>query len=205
MNKFELMNKVMTSDLKKEQKLLLIEVILRMDEGKEAFPGVKRLCQVLGIKHSKNFKGVESYLPPGFITVTKKGRKNFYTLNTPAVEGLSEASVIVKETPNPNTPAVEGSNTPAVAENTPAVEGANSSIDITGDNSPTPVAGAPVVLDDIFHLEGKDNSPSNSQIDEPVLDEENQRPSYRQMRRHNEGKCIGDVTCPLPHPEMVGW
>lgn len=142
MNKFDLMSKVTVGDLTKEQKLLLIELILRADDDGVSWPSVQRLCQVLGITHEKNFKGVEHYLE-GYVTKGKRGRKNFYTLNTPAVEGVSVADVTIKHTPPLNdAPAVEGANTPAVADNTPAladntpaVEGANSSLNNTRDSS----------------------------------------------------------------------
>lgn len=138
MNKFDWFNRVTIADLKKEQKLLLVEMILRMDESGQSHPSAVRLCKVLGIAHAKNFKGVEHYLP-GVFTLVKRGRKNFYVLNTPALEGLlTEAKVNTSH----NTPAVEGVNTPAVADNTPAaaedspaVEGSNTSLDTSKNNT----------------------------------------------------------------------
>jgi hypothetical protein len=80
---------------------------------------------VAGIKHEKNFKGVAHYLGD-LVTVTKVGRQNYYLINTPAVEGLSQSAVTLKETPSRAvTPAVEGVNTPAPADDTPALEGVN--------------------------------------------------------------------------------
>ena len=121
MNKFDLMNKVMVSDLAPEDKCLLVELILRADENWQARPSVERLCKARGIKYEKNFKGADYYLP-GLVTKVRSGRRNVYVINTPAVAGLSQAGVTIKHT---DTPAVEGANTPAVADNTPAVEGVN--------------------------------------------------------------------------------
>jgi len=62
MNKFVLMNRVLTSILKPEDKVLLVELILRSDDTGECYPSVERLCQVRGIRHEKNFRGAEVYL-----------------------------------------------------------------------------------------------------------------------------------------------
>lgn len=125
MNKFDLMNVALVSALGAEDKALLIELILRSDENWESFPSVERLCKVRGIKHEKNFKGADYYLP-NLVRVVKMGRKNHYFLNVDAILALDSQEVIIK-----HTPALEGVNTPAVADNTPAVEGANSSINNT--------------------------------------------------------------------------
>lgn len=139
MNKFDLINKVLMSDLKPEDKCLLIELIVRSDDNWESRPSVERLCKVRGIKHEKNFKGADHYLP-GLVTKIKKGRRNWYVINTPAVAGLSDASVVIKHTPSlADTPSVEGVNTPAVADNTPAVEGANTTKNTTVDTTEAPV------------------------------------------------------------------
>lgn len=124
-DKMRLMHKVWYSDLTATQKAILTYLISKADGKGVAWPTVATLCQVAGIKHEKNFKGVAHYLD-GLVTVTKVGRQNYYLLNTPALEGLSEAEVILKETPSrTDTPAVEGLNTPAPADNTPATEGSN--------------------------------------------------------------------------------
>jgi hypothetical protein len=138
MNKFDAINKVMVSDLNPEDKCLLVELITRADDQWRCWPSVERLCKARGIKHEKNFKGADHYLP-GLVTKVKRGRKNVYTINTPALEGLSEATVTIKHT---NTPALEGVNTPAVADNTPAVEGANTTSNTTEDTSSIATAGA---------------------------------------------------------------
>lgn len=145
MNKFDVINKVLTSDLGAEDKCLLIELVMRSDDEWTSWPSVKTLCKARGMRNTKHFKGVDHYLP-GLFTIKKKGRKNFYTLNTPAVEGLSEAQVNVKETPTTYNPAVEGSNSPAVADNSPAVPGANSTKNNTRDSS-TLVPDGPVDMD----------------------------------------------------------
>lgn len=155
MNKFELMNKVTISTLAPGDKVLLIELLLRWNTATgQLNPSVERLCKARGIKHEKNFKGVETYLN-GLVTKEKRGRKNYYQLNIEAIACLEELQVTIKHTPalegvsrteggdDINTPAVEGvytpalegANTPAAADNTPAVEGANSSIDNTVDSS----------------------------------------------------------------------
>lgn len=152
-NKYELMSKVNVSNLSKEAKLLLNELIIRWNkETGQCNPGVERLCKVIGMKNEKNFKGVEHYLP-GLVTSKKVGRKNFYTLNLEAIAALDEASVSIKHT---NTPAVEGvytpsvegvlsPDTPAVADNTPAVEGANSKDNTKVIESKVESTTAPVV------------------------------------------------------------
>lgn len=128
MNKFELINVVTLSDLKQENKPLLTELIMRSDDEGLSWPSVERLCKARGIKHEKNFKGADVYLP-GLVTKVKRGRKNNYVLNVPAILALDRHHVVIKHT---DTPAVEGVNTPAVADNTPALadntpaaEGAN--------------------------------------------------------------------------------
>ena len=173
MNKFELLSKVAVSQLAAEDKMLLTELIIRADDKGECFPSVQRLCQVRGIRHEKNFKGVDTYLP-GLVTTERRGRKNYYILNTPAIEGLLPLEVDIKHTPavegvlaevdtpasegvleldtpalEDNTPAVEGVNTPAVADNTPAQEGANSTLDNTYESTKDST-GAPESDDSLF-------------------------------------------------------
>lgn len=184
MNKFDLINKVLMSDLQAEDKCLLIELITRSDDNGKSWPSVQRLCKARGIRYTKNFKGADHYLP-GLVTKTKQGRKNVYVINTPAVAGLSEVEVTIKHTPAlegvsavntpsrpDNTPAVEGSNTPAVADNTPSTEGANSTSNTTEDTSKkstSTVADAPV-LDTSLNLKLEDGlEPSLNRKQAPVL------------------------------------
>lgn len=151
MNKFDLMNTVLQSQLKPEDKTLLCELILRYntDTG-QLNPSVERLCRARGIKHEKNFKGVHVYLS-GLVEVFKGGRKNSYRLNEDAILALPALAVTIKHTPDPrahtpaladNTPALEGADTPALADDTPATadnspsqEGANNTEDNTGNSS----------------------------------------------------------------------
>lgn len=167
MNKFDLINKVLMSDLQAENKCLLIELIVRADDQWVSWPSVERLCKVRGIKHEKNFKGADHYLP-GLVTKTKKGRKNVYTINTPAVAGLSDAVVVIRHTPPlNNTPAVEGSYTPAVADNTPAVEGANTTSNTTEDTTEAPVSADASPVPSNYKYKTVSNS-SNSRDTETV-------------------------------------
>lgn len=136
MNKFDAINKVLTSDLQAQDKCLLIELIVRADEDWVSWPSVERLCKVRGIKHEKNFKGADFYLP-GLVTKTKRGRKNTYTLNIKGIEELRDASIAIK-----HTPALEGvytpaapDNTPAQADNTPSAAGANTTYNTTRENT----------------------------------------------------------------------
>ena len=151
MNKYELINAVLISDLRAEDKTLLIELIMRADENGYCWPSVERLCMVRGIKYEKNFKGADKYLP-GLVSVGKAGRKNTYTLNVPAIKALGTTKVTLKHTPAVEgvyTPAV-ADNTPAVADNTPAVEGANSTKNnkriVQKESTSTTVPDGPVVV-----------------------------------------------------------
>jgi hypothetical protein len=134
-NKFDLINKVLVSELGAQDKCLLIELIVRDGEG-GCYPSVKRLCKARGIQHQKNFKGVDSYLP-GLVTKRKGGRKNFYTLNRTAIMQLPEAGLTEKETPSlsgVNPPSPEDNN-PSQAENNPWEGGANTSFDTSKNSS----------------------------------------------------------------------
>ena len=125
MNKFDLLNKVYTSDLSSTQKNLLCYLITKSNDKWESWPTVARLAQVAGVKYEKNFV-LSKYLGEEFVTVKRVGKRNHYYLNPPAVAGLKEGVVVFNETPSRNNPpAVEGVNPPAPAENTPAVEGLN--------------------------------------------------------------------------------
>jgi len=136
MNKFELINTVLQSTLNAEDKTLLIELIMRADDEGKCWPSVERLCKARGMKHEKNFKGADFYLP-GLVTKTKNGRKNTYYLNVDAIEELSKAEVAIKHTPSVagvNTPST-ADDTPSVADNTPSVAGANSTSNNTKNNT----------------------------------------------------------------------
>ena len=117
MNKFELMNVVTVSTLSPENKNLLMELILRSDLEGVSFPSVQRLCQARSMKHEKNFKGVESYLP-GLVTKQKKGRRNWYYLNESAILALGDQKVVIKHTAPLGT-----TMTPAKTEVTPPKTG----------------------------------------------------------------------------------
>lgn len=146
-NKFDVLNKVVRSNLRAQDKCLLVELVLRSDDNWYSWPSVQRLAQARGIRHEKNFKGAEVYLP-GLVTKSKVGRKNGYTLNVAAIMALGEVEVVIKHTPA-LAPAGEGSDhpadaddtpgqaddTPGEAENVPAKEGANSSKNTTENSS----------------------------------------------------------------------
>lgn len=179
-NKFDLLNTVTISKLAPGDKVLLIELILRWNkETGQLNPSVERLCKARGIKHEKNFKGVETYLE-GLVTKEKRGRKNYYQLNieaiacleplevtikhTPALEGVSSKEVPANtDTPADEgvyTPAAEGANTPSGADNTPAAEGANSSyntsVDSSSNTSKTAGADAPSLNSREYKEQGED-------------------------------------------------
>src|SRR3954451_14118941 len=97
-NKFDVMSHVVRTTLNADDKALLVELIIRSDDNWFSWPSVQRLCQVRGIKHEKNFKGVDAYLP-GLVTKVKRGRKNTYTLNVPAIMALPLFEVHIKHTP----------------------------------------------------------------------------------------------------------
>lgn len=143
MNKFDLINKVLVSDLDVKEKPLLVELIMRADDEWKCWPSIERLCKARGIKHERNFKGVDVYLP-GLVTKVKRGRSYTYHINTSAVAELSDAAVTIKHTPalgtsETDTSAREEVNTSAVAADTSAVEGANSTYNNTVDSTEAPV------------------------------------------------------------------
>lgn len=111
---FRLIDAVILSNLKPEDKTTLVELISRADERGECYPSVARLCQARGMKHEKNFKGVASYLPEGLVEVDRRGRQNHYRLNFKAILALAPADVVLKNTPS------RADNTPAVADDTPS-------------------------------------------------------------------------------------
>lgn len=161
MNKFDLINKVLTSTLKADDKNLLIELIVRTDYERhgnwDCWPSVQRLAQVRGMRNERHFKGVDVYLP-GLASKRKAGRKNVYTIAPAAIMALPTFEVTVKHTPavaGVNTPAVEV-DTPAVAANTPVVAGANSthnntrhsSLEITQQAGSASAPPTPDLIDD---------------------------------------------------------
>lgn len=131
-NKFDLLHKVLNSNLSVANKPLLISLILLADDDSGvAWPSVERLCRARGIQHEKNFRGVENYLP-GLVTVTRRGRGgNHYRLNIAAIESLTPQDVHLKHTVwpipavAPNDPA-PADTVPAHAAELPSHEGANS-------------------------------------------------------------------------------
>lgn len=134
-NKFRAINIVTISELNAPDKALLIELIMRSDDDGTSFPSVQRLAMARGIKHEKNFKGADYYLP-GIVTKTKVGRRNRYTLNSEAIEALERAHVIIKHTPAPQgvlAPA-GAANAPSGTADSPHLGGANSSKN-TSENS----------------------------------------------------------------------
>ncbi|MGA5053115.1 hypothetical protein ACPCAK_19215 [Streptomyces cellulosae] len=169
MNKFDLINTVLTSNLKADDKCLLIELIVRSDENWESYPGVKRLCKVRGIKHQKNFKGVQVYLPD-YVSVTKRGRKNFYVLDVEAIAALEEPELIVKETPSTagvNSPAT-ADNTPSVADNSPSAAGANTTNNTSLDSSPDSSKNAAVPAAVEAREETEAKGEKGSSVDSPL-------------------------------------
>ncbi|MFF0808836.1 hypothetical protein [Streptomyces albogriseolus] len=163
MNKFDLINVVLTSNLKADDKCLLIELIVRSDENWESYPGVKRLCKVRGIKHQKNFKGVQAYIPE-YVSITKRGRKNYYVLDVEAIAALEEPELVVKETPSlaANSPSV-ADNTPAVADDSPSVEGANTTTNTSRDSSTNSSENAALrAAEEQGEVENKEEKEENS-------------------------------------------
>lgn len=159
MNKFKLINAVTISNLNGLDKPLMIELIMRSDDKGVCWPSVERLCKARGIKHEKNFKGADVYLP-GLVTKTKRGRKNIYQLNVNAILALGSNEVTIKHTPATEgvfTPAT-ADNTPALADNTPAAEGANSTYNITRD-TPKESSVTPTAFKHLFRIKKIGDSP----------------------------------------------
>ena len=185
MNKFDLMNKVWTSNLTSTQKNLLCYLISKSDTQEwRSWPTTARLAQVAGVKHEKNFKLLD-YLE-GFVTVDKVGRQNHYILNTPAIKGVTEGTVVLKNTASRrNTPAMEGvntpataDNTPATAENTPAGAGTDSTSNTTRESSEETTT-APGVADapPAGHNKAKTSLSFVTTIPEPSLIQKDVQPS----------------------------
>ena len=89
---------------------------MRADENGQSWPSVQRLCMARGIKHEKNFKGADYYLPR-LVSKIRRGRKNFYTIDAAAIESLPKQVVILK-----HTPPQPGSTAPSVEVDTPGLE-----------------------------------------------------------------------------------
>jgi hypothetical protein len=168
-NKFDVLNKVVSSNLGAENKCLLFELVLRSDGNWYSFPSVQRLARARGMKHEKNFKGADFYLP-GLVTTSRKGRKNGYTLNVEAIMALDDLDVTIKHTPAPGAPAETGSHTPAQADDAPdgaddvpADGGANSSENTSKNNSvDSSLDGEPA-------LRATSPSPVTSNLEEPSV------------------------------------
>src|SRR5690349_7423830 len=131
-NKFELINVVLQSTLGAQDKCLLIELIARSDDDGYSWQSIQRLAQARGMKHEKNFKGADVYLP-NLISKARKGRKMTYTLDVEAILALPQFETVIKYTSSSHAPADGGVDAPAGAEGTPAggeedpvVGGANS-------------------------------------------------------------------------------
>lgn len=208
MNKFELMGKVMVSDLRPEDKCLLVELLLRADEDGYSYPTVERLCKVRGIKHTKNFKGADHYLP-GLVTKVKKGKRNGYLLNAPAIEGAVEASVVVyrgswKERQENVAPSTEGvfapstaENAPATAENAPSTEGVDTTKDSSLNNT-----------EDTSSLAGTAGAaPSNSLNREEEVSLEPREDSHPSLNTGPEGStdpALSNDSTQVPAPATEG-
>ncbi len=117
-DKFTMINHVLISNLDAKAKVLAVELIMRRNpETKQLNPGVARLCKARGIKDTKNFKGLDTYLP-GLVTVHRTpGKKNSYSLNDEAIMALPEAEVKLSGNNFSNPPSNEGY--PASTETVP--------------------------------------------------------------------------------------
>lgn len=128
-NKAKMINHVLISNLDAKAKVLLLELIMRRNPTTgQLNPGTARLAKARGIKDTKNFKGLETYLP-GLVNVHKTpGKKNSYSLNDHAIMALPEAEVKLSGN-NYNPPSSEGYTAPTLVDhpslesNHPAVEG----------------------------------------------------------------------------------
>jgi len=184
-NKFDLLNRITISDLKAEDKVLAIELVLRLNTTTgQLNPSVERLAKARGIKHAKNFKGADAYLP-GLVTKQKVGRKNHYTLNVQEIMNLAEGEVNLSHyTPAPNTPATEGvsTNTPAPADNTPSTAGVNNP-STAGVYSPS--------------KEGSNSSRDSSE------DSSSNNGGVTHVQRDNQGQPLVETKSPLVIPVEV--
>jgi len=142
-NKYHLINKVLTADLKPILGKMLVEFIMRADENGFSHVGAERLCQVRGIKHTKNFPWDELHALSDVLTIKKGksltaaeveqieatgktvyGDKNYFWIKPQAILALSDAQVVKSVKPKASerikakTPANAGSKTPASAEPT---------------------------------------------------------------------------------------
>ncbi|MEU8869315.1 hypothetical protein [Streptomyces umbrinus] len=184
-NKFDLINTITISELRPEDKVLLIELVMRWDkETGQLNPSVERLAKARGIKHAKNFKGADAYLP-GLVTKQKVGRKNHYTLNVPGIINLAAGKVNLSHyTPAPNTPATEGvsTNTPAPADNTPSTAGVK---------NPSPAG---------VYSPSKEGS--NSSRDSSV-DSSSNNGVVTTVQKEDQGEALAETKSPLADPLVI--
>lgn len=205
MNKFDLMNKVWTSNLTSTQKNLLCYLIGKSDTKTwESWPTTARLAQVAGVKYEKNFTLLD-YLD-GFVTVKKVGRQNHYVLNIPAVKGVSQGTVILKNT-------VSRRNTPAPADNTPAVEGtdstSNTSRDSTRESTRTGLAAAHPSLPGSAGGDRED-PPLIKEIDQPsIIPDDDRQPASLEQKNKDTPSTAGvkthDDACRIAEREGITW
>ncbi|MEU4042576.1 hypothetical protein ACK389_05520 [Streptomyces antibioticus] len=184
-NKFDLINVITISSLRPEDKVLLIELVMRWNKDTgQLNPSVERLAKARGIKHAKNFKGADAYLP-GLVTKQKVGRKNHYVLNVPGIINLAEGKVNLSHyTSAPNTPAMEGvsTSTPAPADNTPSTAGVN--------NPSTAGVYTP-------SMEGSNNSRDSS------VDSSSNNGGVTHVQKDNQGSPLVETKSPLVIPGEV--
>ena len=129
-NKAKMINHVLISNLDAKAKVLVVELIMRRNpQTGQLDPGVARLCMARGIKDTKNWKGLDTYLP-GLVTVHRTpGKKNSYSLNDEAIMALPEAEVKLSGNNYSNHPSTAGYRVPtpldhpASEANPPSVEG----------------------------------------------------------------------------------
>lgn len=147
MNKFDLINKAQTANLKPVLGKMLVEFILRADDNGFSHVGVARLCRVRGIKHTKNFPWHELHGLSSLLLI-KQGKdltaeevaqiesagkavyrdKNYFWIQPDAIMALDEFAVTVSAKPKKrdrdtgvdceDSPASAGYDYPADAEQT---------------------------------------------------------------------------------------
>lgn len=112
MNKFDLINKALTADLKPILGKMLVEFIMRADENGFSHVGAERLCKVRGIKHTKNFPWKELHALSDVLTIklgrdlnsdevsqieatgkTVYGDKNYFWIKPEAIMALGDFDV----------------------------------------------------------------------------------------------------------------
>jgi hypothetical protein len=195
-DKMRLMHKVWYSDLNATQKALLTYLISKADAKGVAWPTVATLCKVAGIKHEKNFK-VDKHLE-GFVTVqkrrTKDGIQNEYLLSTPAIEGLPEAEVVLKNTERRGTtPSSAGVTTPSTAVTTPSdagvttpsTEGTERTVDRTRERTEerTTTPAAPVANQE---EEASPSPLSTTDAEEPLIEDQTDLEEYQNLEPYQQ-------------------